>query len=208
VRTGIVLAGGRAARFGADKLTEPVDGNALLDRAIDAVWAVADEVIVAGRVVAGRSPSIRSIPDSEPFGGPLAAMRDAIRLARGTAGVVVGGDMPDLVSGVLRLMIERLEAEPSVDAVILGRPDAGSDRGSDPGAPRAVLPVAIRVEAAGAAADGALSGGRRSLHSLLDHLAWIELPAPAWLGLDPGARTLLDVDTRADLERIRAAKGR
>jgi len=65
-----------------------------------------------------------------------------------------------------------------------------------------------RVLAAGAAADGALSGGRRSLHSLLDHLAWIELPAPAWLALDPGARTLLDVDTRADLERIRAAKGR
>jgi molybdenum cofactor guanylyltransferase len=204
MRTGIVLAGGRSARFGADKLTEPIDGQPLLDRAIAVVAAVTDEVIVAGRTIAAASQPIRGVPDVEPYGGPLAGLRGALREAHGIAAVVVGGDMPDLVADVLRAMVERLEADRSIDAAILGRPGAGRT----PDGPRPVLPLVLRVEPAAAAADTALGEGQRSLHALLDHLAWSELPAAAWLPLDPEARTLLDVDTPADMGRIRAAEGR
>lgn len=204
MRTGIVLAGGRSARFGADKLTEPIDGQPLLDRAIAAVAAATDEVVVAGRTIAAASQPIRGVPDVEPFGGPLVALRGALREAHGTTAVVVGGDMPGLVADVLRAMLERLEEDRSIEAVILGRPGAGVT----PDEPRPVLPVVLRVEPAAAAADSALAEGQRSLQALLDHLAWSELTAATWLPLDPEARTLLDVDTPADLERIRAAKGR
>ena len=43
--TAIVLAGGRAARFGGSKLSLEVDGVALLDRAIAAVASVADDIL-------------------------------------------------------------------------------------------------------------------------------------------------------------------
>ena len=42
----IVLAGGRSSRFGRDKLAEIVDGRPLLDHAIDAVRAVATDIVV------------------------------------------------------------------------------------------------------------------------------------------------------------------
>jgi molybdopterin-guanine dinucleotide biosynthesis protein A len=146
------------------------------------------------------SRSIRGIPDVERFGGPLHALPPALE-ASGTTAIVVGGDMPDLVPDVLRLMLARLDADPSIDALILARANAPIDEA------RQVLPMAIRVGPAVAASRSAIADGRRSLRSLLDHLAWAELPASDWLPLDPAAATLLDVDTRADLERIRAGQG-
>jgi molybdopterin-guanine dinucleotide biosynthesis protein A len=203
MRTGIVLAGGRSTRFGGDKLLEPIDGDPLLARAIAAVSAVCDEVLVAGPEVERSPASIRAIPDAEPFGGPLLALRGALGHARGTSTVVVGGDMPELVPAVLGALLDRLDPDPSIGAVILGRTEPRSGRDE----PRPVLPLAIRVDAGVRAADAALSDGRRSLQGVLDRLAWSELPAALWRPLDPEGRTLLDVDTRADLERIRAGKG-
>lgn len=205
MRSGIVLAGGRSTRFDGDKLMASVDGASLLDRAVGAVDAVADEVIVAGREVIASSLAVRGIADTEPFAGPLFALRQALLEARGISAVVVGGDMPDLVPEVLRLLLDRLEADRSIEAMVLGRPDPGS---IGPNLPRPVLPIALGVRAGAAEAEAAISEGRRSLHSLLERLTWAELPSAEWLPLDPEAGTLLDVDTRADLERMRAAKGR
>jgi molybdopterin-guanine dinucleotide biosynthesis protein A len=204
VRTGIVLAGGRSTRFVTDKLAEPIDGDPLLERAIAAASAVTDEVIVAGRRIERASSSVRGIPDVEPFGGPLAALVGVLEVldARRASAIVVGGDMPRLVPEVLCSMLDRLDADPSIDAVILAR------AGAEAQTPRQVLPMALRVRPGGAAGRIAVSNGRRSLQALLDILASSELPASVWQRLDPDGSTLLDVDTRADLDRIRAGKGR
>jgi len=61
----------------------------------------------------------------------------------------------------------------------------------------------VQVPAALGAAEAAVGSGDRSLQALVDRLAHVELPASTWLALDPEGSTLLDVDTRADLERIR-----
>jgi len=215
VRTGIVLAGGRASRFGGDKLAEAIDGDPLLERAIAAVSAVTDDVIVAGRRIERPSTSVRGIPDIEPFAGPLAALigvLDVLDAGRVTSAMVVGGDMPGLVPDVLRAMLDRLEADPSIDAVILASSGTGTGAGASAGAegeaPRQVLPMALRVRPGAEAARAAMSNGRRSLQAVLDALAVNELAASAWQPLDPDSTTLLDVDTRADLARIRAGKGR
>jgi molybdopterin-guanine dinucleotide biosynthesis protein A len=194
----IVLAGGRASRFGSDKLVAELDGESLLDRAITAVRQVADEVIVVGRVVT--DPEVRNVPDTEPFGGPLAGLAAALDDARGNLAMVVGGDMPRLAPGVMTLMLARLGVDPSIQAVTLARPS----RDGPAGAPRRqVLPLALAVQEARDAARAALASGDRSLVSLVDRLAIAEVPVAEWLRLDPEADTLLDVDTTADLERIR-----
>ena len=204
--SGIVLAGGRSSRFGRDKLQTELEGSALLDRAIAAALAVADEVIVAGRAIGPPVDrlAVRSIDDAEPFGGPLPALVDALEAAHGPAAIVVGGDMPRLEPRVLQAMLGELARDPSIEAVVLGTAEAATGTTSPEPARRQVLPLAIRVQPAWRAAREAVEAGHRSLQVLLDRMTVIELPASEWLPLDPHANTLLDVDTEADLDRIRA----
>jgi molybdopterin-guanine dinucleotide biosynthesis protein A len=199
----IVLAGGRASRFGGSKLSLQLDGRSLVDRAIAAVATLADDIVLAGPgldgLVGPAGASIRNVIDAEPFAGPLVALAGALREARGDLALVVGGDMPSLVPAVLAAMLGRLEADPAVDAVILAPPAPAA---GEP-ARRQVLPLAVRVESGTPIAARAIEDGDRSLFRLLDRLRFVELPTADWLGLDPAGLTLLDVDRPADLERVR-----
>lgn len=214
--TGIVLAGGRATRFGGPKLAAELDGRSLLARAIDSLSQVAGEILVAGPELAELSDLAdlpgaprrtkvdpRLVVDAAPLAGPLAALEGALREARGALAVVVGGDMPFLVPEVLQAMVDRLEADLDVESVVLGAPDDTRPAADGTQPRRQVLPLAVRVGHARLAARDALGAGDRSLRSLLDRLACEAIPPGLWLPLDPGAATLLDVDTRADLQRIR-----
>jgi molybdopterin-guanine dinucleotide biosynthesis protein A len=204
--TGIVLAGGGATRFGGPKLTTILEGRSLLTRSIESVATLSDEVIVAGPALPAdlADPSsahipIGLVPDDEPGAGPMAALAGALRTAMGDVSIVVGGDMPGLVPAVLRSMLSRVETDPSLEAAILEAPaDLGGGERR-----RQSLPLACRTAVAARKASDALAAGDRSLQSLLDRLAYVEIPETAWVTLDPAASTLLDVDTPSDLERIR-----
>ena len=210
MRTGIILAGGRASRFGDDKLAADLDGTSLLEATMGAVAAATDGIIVAGPRLptgfrAGKTP-VALIRDIDPFAGPLAALANVLGGADADpahVAIVVGGDMPRLVPAVLRSMLDQLVQARGSEAVFLGRPppSPGADDGQAPR--RAVLSVAVRVDAALRAATSALDSGHRSLQALVDRLAHVELPPSTWLPFDPEANTLLDVDTTADLQRIR-----
>ena len=211
MRTGIVLAGGSSSRFGSDKLAADFEGRALLAAAIEAVTLVVDGVVVAGPALpagfkAGDVP-VALVRDHEPVAGPLAALATVL----GTAvdpdpvadlAIVVGGDMPRLVPEVLQAMLDRLDGDPAIDAVLLAGPGLVDEEGGPQTSRRAVLPLAIRVEAARRASAGAIDAGDRSLQAMVDRLAHVELPPSVWLPLDPDAKTLLDVDTVGDLNRI------
>lgn len=208
---GIVLAGGRSSRFGGDKLAADLDGESILAATIAAVASAAETVIVAGPELPDRSrvddANVALIRDDEPFAGPLAALGGVLRDADADPTdltIVVGGDMPRLMPAVLRSMLDVLREDDAIDAVLLGRPETGSP--ADAGRPprRPVLPLAVRVGAAARAAAFALASGDRSLQALVDRLVHVELPASTWLAIDPEARTLLDVDTPSDLDRLRA----
>jgi molybdopterin-guanine dinucleotide biosynthesis protein A len=192
VITAIVLAGGRSRRFGSDKLAAELEGTSLLSRTIAAVGPALPE----GLHPAGIPATV--VGDLEPFGGPLVALANV--LERGipdpvtSLAIVVGGDMPRLVPAVLRAMLDRLAADAELDAVLL---EAAAPR-------RQVLPLAIREHAAAGAARAALETGDRSLAGFVDRLRTIELPAQEWQALDPAGDTLADVDTPADLDRLRS----
>lgn len=201
--TAIVLAGGRSSRFGTDKLAADLGGASLLSRTIAAVAPIADIVIVAGPELpdgrqSGPVPATL-VRDREPFEGPLAALADV--LERGipdpvtSLAIVVGGDMPRLVPAVLRAMLDRLAEDPELEAVILEAPESPR---------RQVLPLALREHPAAQAARTALDAGDRSLKAFLDRMRTIELPAAAWQAHDPRGETLADVDTSADLDRLRS----
>jgi len=210
VITGIVLAGGASRRFGTDKLAAELDGATLLSRAIGAVRAVAGQVIVAGSEQDGspgdQDEAVIFVADREPSAGPLVALADVLAsLARAPAAadprhdlaVVVGGDMPRLVPAVLSRMLERLNSDVDVEAVLLEAPGARR---------RQVLPLALRVEPATRAAAAAIERGDRSLVRFADRLVTAELVSREWRALDPAGDSLADIDTPGDLDRLRPGR--
>lgn len=200
--TGVILAGGRSHRFGGDKLLAILDGRSLLEHAIGAVGAVADDVLVVGPAERSIDPAalatrrevrLRVVPDRVPFAGPAAGLRTALELAREPLVLVAAGDMPRLVPAVLELLVRTLAAGDSgvVDAVLL----------SYQGRMRP-LPAALRVGAGTVAAQAAAASGDASLLGLFGHLHARVLEESAWRPLDPEAWTLADVDRPADLDRL------
>jgi molybdopterin-guanine dinucleotide biosynthesis protein A len=161
------------------------------------VFIVRDAVALGGPL-AGLSAGLGAIKgpvrEEAPHitGGGSAAGAGPSGAGQGDAGLValvVGGDMPTLVPGVLRLLADALVADPSLAAMTLAT--------SRP----APLPMAIRPDAARTAIDAILaSGGRRSLLALLEAVPSAELPADRWRALDPSGTTLRDIDTPADLD--------
>jgi molybdopterin-guanine dinucleotide biosynthesis protein A len=207
----IVLAGGRSSRFGSPKLQALVDGIPLLDLAVRAVAEVADEVVLVGPTTGGAAlTDLDSLParvrvevvhDPVEGGGPLVGLRTGLAVAIGDRVIVVGGDMPRLEPAVLRAMVERLAPESatgrSTDAVLLGQAGGGRP-----------LPMAVRTVEARDAVEAAISAGETSLRAALARLALVELPEDEWRRFDPAGRTLLDVDTQADLEAARLPSAR
>lgn len=208
--TGIVLAGGRASRFGGPKLAADLHGRSILAHAVAAIEPLVDEIILAGPapdppLEPGAGTPLRPVPDLEPFAGPLPALAGALREAGGQVALIVGGDMPMLVPAVLRALLDQLAdaaaADSAIELVQLAPPvDPGDadDRAR-------VLPFACRVAPAVIEAERALRAGDRSLRGLLSRLPGALVPAAIWTALDPEARTLVDVDTPAELERLRAS---
>lgn len=194
---GIVLAGGRATRFGRDKLAFPLRDQPLLHHALLAIAPVVEELVVVTRPH-GAPPRLpppgrlgrplRVVRDPEPYGGPLIALSAGLQATAATTVLFVGGDMPTLQAPVLRAMLREL-ADGDADVVLLEGPG-----------PVQTMPAAIRVAPARDAARAAVEGGGRSLRACYDRLTVTLLPEAAWRPLDPEAATLRDVDTPADLD--------
>jgi len=192
LRSGIVLAGGRSTRFGSDKLAAPLHGVPLVRRAVDALAAVADEVIVV-LPPGGERPDLPAgvtvAHDIQEGEGPLAGLHTGLLAAVRTDQVIVaGGDMPDLQPAVLRLLLDTLD-HAGVDAVAL----ADGDRARP-------LPLALRTWPAADAVHTLLHAGRRRLRDALDSLRAAVIDEPTWTALDPARRTLRDIDEPADLD--------
>ena len=185
----IVLAGGRSSRFGRDKLAEPIGGRPMLDLAIEPVRGLAAEVIVVGAPDGSRAvpDDVRLVRDPRPFDGPLAGLSTGLAAVDPSVErvLVVGGDMPALVSAVLARLLDALDGH---DLAVLA-----DDAGSRP------LPMAVRPAAARPAVDRLLAGGERRLRALLGELEVRVLRPAVWQVDDPTGETLRDVDVPEDL---------
>lgn len=195
--TGIVLAGGHATRFGADKLAVPIDGRPLLHHAILAVATVCDEVVVAigsdgarPRLPDDANVQIRVVRDAVFNGGPLAGLAAGLESAHGRLAILVGGDQPSLSPAVLGEMLMWLgqDAGAQLDAVTL----------AEDGLVRP-LPAALRVATVRPVVAALLGGETRSLVGLLDHLRVGTLEPERWRLVDPDGASLRDIDVPGDV---------
>ncbi len=183
-----MLAGGRSARFGRDKLAEPIDGQPMLHHATAAVRTLTDEIVVVAGVETGPSVpgGVTVIHDDRPFEGPLSALGIGLSASTADRVIVVAGDMPTLVPAVLGRLLAALGEDAT--ATIL-----------EVDGPRAILPMALTRGPASTAARGLVDAGERRLGALLELMDVQVVPSAEWRIDDPDGRTLRDVDTPADL---------
>ncbi|MBI3647271.1 MAG: molybdenum cofactor guanylyltransferase [Actinobacteria bacterium] len=188
-----MLAGGRSARFGSNKLEAVLRGMPLLHHAVLRAAEVCHEVVV---VVAPGAPEPSLPPgvaatvvrDATEGEGPVAGLMAGLLAAAGDdLALVAGGDMPDLQIAVLLEMLRVAEGVP-VEAVALQDGDRFRP-----------LPCVVRTGPAAEAAHFLLHAGRRRLRDVLGSLRLAVIDEPTWTGLDPERRTLFDVDEPADL---------
>ena len=188
---GIVLAGGRASRFGGDKLSAREGSRPLLALAVEALSAVCEEVVVAV-AAAYRPPALpsaaRLVADPEPYRGPVMGLLSAAMATDRKLLLVAGGDMPTLVPDVLRQLLEAVATAHQAAALGLGLECAAQS-----------LPHALRRSALLEQSWDPESSGGRSLRWLLRSLDCFVIPEATWRVSDPLGRTLRDVDWPEDL---------
>jgi len=156
--TGLILAGGRSRRFGADKARHPVRDQPMIEHVYAALAAVAGEVYVSVRALEeGDGFPATALPDRLPDAGPLGGLHAGLHAARTPWLLVVACDLPFITPEALERLLEARDK--AVQAVVAeneqGRlqPLCACYRVS-------ILPV---VEAR-------LQAGRRAMHGLLDQL--------------------------------------
>ena len=109
--TVVIQAGGMSARMGEDKALKPFLGRPLIQRVIDRVMPIADELIVTtNRPAEYEFLKLRLVPDLKPGRGALGGLYTAIASATSPLVAVVACDMPFasqmFFEGARSLMIE------------------------------------------------------------------------------------------------------
>jgi molybdopterin-guanine dinucleotide biosynthesis protein A len=119
-----VQAGGESRRMGQDKALMPFHGRPLIQRVIDRLSPIADEVIVTTNSPGNyRFLGLPLFPDLKPGRGALGGLYTALSSATGDVVAVVACDMP-FASGSLIEAASGLLVEEGADVVI---PDSGGN---------------------------------------------------------------------------------
>lgn len=113
--TGVVLTGGKSSRMWQDKAMLEVNGKTLLDRALDTLQPLVNDLLVIGDPERHGHVGPFVIADDLPGMGPLGGIVTALRYAIHDRVIVLACDMP----GINGSLIERLkQADAQCDAFI------------------------------------------------------------------------------------------
>lgn len=184
--TGLVLAGGRGRRMGADKARLVVDGQTLVRRVATRLATGCQEVLVAsgdGRRL-GELPW-RQIADAVAGTGPLGGIVAGLEAARTPLVAVVAVDLPSVDPDVLRRLADVIGDDDAAVPVVDGR-----------------WQPLHAVFAVGAAATlrAELEAGERAVHRAIRTLRVRTVGPDGWRDLDPDGRFARDLDHPEDLD--------
>ena len=117
--SGIVLNGGDSARLGRDKALVRIEGRSLVERTIDLLAGLFDEVLVVGRPHAcPPHPDLsRAVADAVAGVGPLGGIQTGLGAMSRPFGFFVACDMPWLDASVVRRQLDVARAS-GADAVV------------------------------------------------------------------------------------------
>jgi molybdopterin-guanine dinucleotide biosynthesis protein A len=187
-----ILAGGRARRMGgADKASLTVGRARIIDRQLDALSAVADDIRIVGHDPRRYADfGIRVIPDAIAGAGALGGIYTALLDAAHERLLVIACDLPFVTAPLLARLVEESRGADDVDAVV-----PRSARGLEP------LCALYRTRCA-AAVRNRIEKGSLQVAGLLDAVRTRILEPDALAPYDEGA-LFENVNTPHDHERAR-----
>jgi molybdopterin-guanine dinucleotide biosynthesis protein A len=193
MQAGIILAGGRFARFGRDKNLAPLGGKPLIWWTAQALTSVGNVIIAANNwaqaekylkiVGVGASAALDPVPSEGVAGGLLQGLRSTY--AENVA--VCYADTPFVVWGIYCKLFEAAHGH---DGAVV---EAKDDRHYN-------LAVVSRLPAIKVLKNG-VETGKMDLEECLRHLDLAVVQEDDIIELDPHLDCLLDVDTQGDLHK-------
>lgn len=114
---GLVLAGGKSVRFGADKALAVYDGKSFLDRAVSLLASLKLKPIVVTRQGADYPPAGCAVIRDQLFEkGPLGGIYTAMTVFKSTSFLVLPCDMPGLTPETLSDLLAAHEPQFGITA--------------------------------------------------------------------------------------------
>ena len=186
-----VMAGGKSRRMGQDKAWLELEGRPIVQRVIDVLREVADEVLIVANDPRYAELGLRVVPDRFPEGGALGGIATGVGAAQHDLVLVAACDMPFLRADLWRLLIERAEG---ADAAV---PKVGGQYET--------LHAAYRKACLGPM-ERALATGKMRVISFFDEVRVREVGEADLRALDPGLRALTNVNTPEELAAAMGAR--
>ena len=184
----IIQAGGQSRRMGRDKALIDYQGRPIIAHVIETLRALTDDVAVISNRSDLYSPfGARVVPDYDPPCGPLGGLAAGLRALNTELAIVVACDMPFLNVNLLRWLIDLADG---YDAVV---PQAGAEFEPLHAVYRrdCYHPIVRRLEQ-----------GQRRVISFFADVRLRPVPEAEWRVLDPAGRSLLNLNTPADLSLL------
>ena len=180
--------------MGVDKTLIDVDGQTLVARVAEAVGEVCEPVFVVTNrpealAEAHLPATVRVLQDEVAYQGPLGGLVTGLQEASTEWALVVGADMPHLTPEVIHALWDLRD---DADAVVPMTP-----KGPEP------LLALYRVEPCLRVARELLASGRRRPVAIFSKVKSVEVPADALRSVDPDLRSLVNINTPADLLEAR-----
>jgi molybdopterin-guanine dinucleotide biosynthesis protein A len=193
MQAGVILAGGRFARFGRDKNLAPLGGKPLIWWTAQALTSAGNIIIAANNwsqaekylkiVGVGATAALDPVPSEGVAGGLLQGLRSTY--AENVA--VCYADTPFVVWGIYCKLFEAAHGHNGAVMVIEGQR-------------RYNLAVYNRLPVIKALKNG-VETGTTDLEGCLKDLDLAEVPQEDIIDIDPDLDCLMDVDTQGDLHK-------
>ncbi|MFY9139768.1 MAG: molybdenum cofactor guanylyltransferase [Thermacetogeniaceae bacterium] len=114
--SGIILAGGRSSRMGKDKSLMMYEQQTLIERTVNELKKVVDEIIIASNSTSKYGiPGVIEVPDIYPGMGPLAGIHAGLKRVKHQYAFVIGCDMPLFKAELAKFLLELC---PGYDVVV------------------------------------------------------------------------------------------
>jgi len=193
----IVLAGGEAKRFGRNKLEEELGGRTLIQRVIDSLSQISDEIIVAAaphqHTPHIHSTRVKVVTDLIPGKSALGGIYTGLSAAASFRSLVVAADMPLLNIALLKYMMDISE---DYDVVV-------------PRIDRWLEPLhAIYSKKCRAPMREQIESGQLAIRVFLEQVRVRYLEKEEIEKFDPEHLSFFNINTEADLDTARAVLAR
>ncbi len=187
------MAGGKSRRFGRNKTVEVFGGKGLINHCLEGIKSFCDPLcVVVNDLEPYRDLQVPLIRDLVAHQGPLGGIQAALAWSPHDWVLIKAADMPFLVPGLLRMM---LDAATDADLVV-----PVHSRGFEP-------LLALYNRRCLPAVDFLLQGNRRSVTALFEMVRFKTIGEHLWRLVDERGQSFVNVNTPKDFADLIANCG-